>query len=167
VNCPVVAGSQVFLPWGDSSFYVLAPGGGFESAAGWTFTGGAGPIAGNESYFVHSSADRTSLSIPAGGSATTPAFCIDQTTPTMRYFVLGPKSAGATLTVEASYVDSHGVAGWRTLDKVKTSGGWQAAKAFKLPTKIQSPNVQFRFSVSGGSGSYQLDDVYVDPYIRG
>jgi hypothetical protein len=166
VSCPAVAGSQVFQRWGDSSSYVLAPGGDFENGApGWTLAGGAALTSGNETFFAHAAGDKTSVTIPAGGSVTSPAICIDQTMPTMRVFASGLNSAKASLTVEALYVDASGVGGWRKLDKVKSTADWTAQQSFKLPAKIESQTVQFRFSVDG-PGSYKIDDVYVDPYMR-
>lgn len=162
VTCPAVVGAPLFQPWGDSSLYVLAPGGDFESGApGWTFAGGATLGSGNENSFVHGKGDKTSATIPAGGSVTTPAICIDQTMPTMRVFVSGVNSAKASLTVEAL---TSPTSGWQKVDKVKTTGDWSPA-LFKLKAKIESQTVQFRFSVDG-PGSYKIDDVYVDPYMR-
>jgi len=42
-NCGTT--SQPFAPWNDSASYYLAGNGGFESAGGWTFTGGAAVVA--------------------------------------------------------------------------------------------------------------------------
>ena len=61
-----------FLPWNDSHSYFLAPGGSMESdlsAAGWSLTGGAGLVAGSESYDVTGTPDSMSLGLPDGSSA--------------------------------------------------------------------------------------------------
>ena len=66
--------SQAFAPFGDQHSYYLTSDGGFEGGgAGWTFTGGAKVVAGNETSYLHSSSDRSSLLIPNGGTATSPA----------------------------------------------------------------------------------------------
>src|SRR3954453_2805958 len=63
-----------FTRWLDLFQYTLVPGGNFESnAAGWTLTGGAQVVSGNESFNV--SGGSHSLSLPAGSSATSPAMC--------------------------------------------------------------------------------------------
>jgi hypothetical protein len=164
---PPSAFTTPFAWWGDWSSYVLAPDGGLEGGGlGWTFEGGASVRFGNEPFYVHGFFDSRRLDLPAGSSATTPPLCIDASYPTMRFFLSGLWSGGSKLTVEALYVDAYGVASWHKLGSIGTTGGWQAVKAIKLPDKIESPSVQFRFSVSGGFGGYQLDDLYVDPYIR-
>src|SRR6266571_7697488 len=68
--------SAVFLPWGDTSNYMLTPGGSFEeSTTLWKLSGGAKVVSGNEPYFIHSKKDRSSLYMPAGSSASTPTMC--------------------------------------------------------------------------------------------
>jgi hypothetical protein len=166
--CPATSAlSTPFTWWGDPSWYVLAPDGGLEGGGlGWTRAGGAAVRYGNEPFRVGGFFDNKMLDLPAGSSATTPPLCIDASYPTMRFFLSGVSSGGSKLTIEAYYVDAYGVGGWRKITTMTTAGGWQVGKIVKLPEKIQSPSVQFRFSVSGGFGGYQLDDVYVDPYIR-
>src|SRR3954465_4057762 len=76
-DCDGAALSQPFAQWGDSNFYKLVPGGDFEgSQAGWTLAGGAKKVAGSESYRATGEAGIYSVSIPAGGSVTTPATCV-------------------------------------------------------------------------------------------
>src|SRR4051794_3038232 len=75
--CSSAGAEQVFRPWSDSRNYVLAPDGGFEAGAkGWSLSGGAQTVAGNESYNLNSSADRTALSLPPGSSAGSPPVCM-------------------------------------------------------------------------------------------
>jgi hypothetical protein len=166
--CPTSALSTPFLPWGDGSSYALAPDGGLEAGgAGWVLAGGAAVRLGNESYHVLGAGDSRMLVLPPGGSATTPALCVDDSVPTMRFFVSGPLSFASNLTVEARYVDSGGTIAWHPLGTISgTATRWHPSRIFQLPTSIQSPSVQLRFSVAGGFGSYRLDDLYVDPYIR-
>src|SRR5947208_10755493 len=60
--CPS-ATSTPFTTWKDYANYAFAPDGGFESGgSGWSLSGGARAVSGNESYYVHSSTDKTSLS---------------------------------------------------------------------------------------------------------
>src|SRR4051794_17613359 len=72
-DCDGAQLTQPFSHWGDNNFYKLAPGGDFEgSLAGWTFAGGAKKVAGSESFGVTGGTGSYTLSIPAGGSGTTP-----------------------------------------------------------------------------------------------
>ena len=67
---------RVFLRWLDPIPYYLAENGGFESgSAGWTLTGGAKVVSGNEPFFLNSKNDRFSLSLPSGATATSPWTC--------------------------------------------------------------------------------------------
>ena len=72
--CSYPDAEQVFSQWGDSSYYELAPDGGFEEGGtGWTFTGGAALVAGNETEYLNGDADETSLSLPYGAVGDQPA----------------------------------------------------------------------------------------------
>ena len=91
--------SAVFAPWGDHASYYFAPNGGFESgAAGWSLTGGSAVVAGNESYAVHGAGDAQSLSIPAGGTAST-TVCYGLLYPDVRFFVADASAQPATVHV--------------------------------------------------------------------
>ena len=80
--------SQPFARWGDMSNYVLMPGGSFEAGSPvWVLSGGAKTAAGNESYHVRAASDVSSLALPAGSSATSPAACTSIYHPTMRFFL--------------------------------------------------------------------------------
>ena len=75
---------QAFSVFGDQGSYTLLPGGAFEdqAAPGWLLLGGAAVVSGNEPFFLHSALDTSSLSLPAGSVAVSPATCVgvfDQT----------------------------------------------------------------------------------------
>jgi hypothetical protein len=152
--------SNPFLPWNDASNYVLAPNGGLE--AGGALTGGAAVVTGNETYQVHGKADTRSLSIPAGGSATTATFCLDPNYPTMRFFVAGDTTAA--LSVDILYTDASGKPAWHQLGKVTPGSAWAPSPVLKLIDKAQQPTAQFRFTAE--KGAVRVDDVYIDPFFR-
>ena len=87
VVCPGTS-STVFAPWGDQDQYTPAPGGNFESMSGWTLTGGAAQVVGNESFYVNAKTDTHSLSLPTGATATTPSICVNVYDPTIRLFAM-------------------------------------------------------------------------------
>ncbi len=163
-NCSPSVGAPVFAAWNDSRSYVLAPGGDFEAGSTWTFSGGASVGLGNESFFAHGLADTHSVTIPAGGSATTPALCIDPTQPTIRYFTAAADLAPAQLSVQLISTDVYGLTKTTQLGLQPVPGGWQLSHSFGLAQRRNSPSVQLRFSASGAA--VRLDDVYIDPYIR-
>lgn len=163
-NCGSTA--AVFSPWGDSADYYFPANGGFESgASGWTLSGGASVVSGNEPFDLHSSSDSHSLSIPAGGSAST-NLCFGLLYPDLRFMVAGD---GATVHVTVSAQNLLGIVS--TLDGGTFTAGSSWAPSPRLSTllsAITSPlgakTMTVRISVSGASA--QIDDVYVDPFVR-
>ena len=101
--CPYPT-SPVFLRWGDHHNYALTPGGDFESsAAGWTLTGGARVVTGNESFNVGGPGQTHSLSLPAGSSATSPPMCIGAFSGGMRLFTSNTGKTISKLRVQVIY----------------------------------------------------------------
>src|SRR3954469_5842148 len=124
-SCADPATSHPFLPWLDIASYVPAPDGGFEAGAkGWALDGAA-TVAGNETYRVGGSADDTALRVPAGGSATSPAFCVGLEHPTARLFA---KRVGgsllSTLRVDVQFEDALGHTHALPIGVVLGTGGW-------------------------------------------
>ena len=172
--CPGQSLSTPFSQWGDTSNYFLLPGGSFEGTAdqvGWTLSGGASLTTGNEPFYVGRSSDSQSLSVPAGGTATSPYFCVDNTMPDLR-FLAQEASAGSDLQVTALVQTSTGVSAVSLADLADGSmSEWAPTQPItgdtgSLPdgTKLE---VALQFSAPGASGSWEIDDVYVDPYRSG
>lgn len=174
--CDSQAVANPFTPWGDAGDYVFAPNGGLESGlAGWTTTGAAAVVRGNEPFLVHAASDRSALSLPAGATATTPALCVGFLYPYSRLFVNGP--GGATLKVELLFVDPKGGAQAVPVGLVAGSGAWLPSKRLATVGMLIAPlsalsittgladrysAVAFRFTAQGGT--WLLDDLYVDPW---
>lgn len=161
---------QVFLPWADPAAYTLAPGGDFEGVGtSWQLASGAKRVRGNEPFMVHESTDTRSLSIPAGGSATSPAICVGLGDPTLRLFAIG---GGATseLKVEVIYETALGTV-TQPVGYVPERDAW--GPTLQLPFLANATgllsldgltaSVQFRFTALGSVG-WKIDDVYVDPW---
>jgi hypothetical protein len=176
VACPNPT-SYPFAQFGDPSAYAVAPNGGFEGGStGWTLTGGAKVVSGNESYFV-SGAGTHSLSLPAGSSATSPPMCVGLLDTKMRLFIANSGSARSQLRVQAIYGGGAGAllgglgqtlgisdeafdtagASWQPTPPVELLGG-------TLPLFTQY--VQFRFTPLGTNGGWRIDDVYLDPLMH-
>ena len=154
--CPI-AGSQVFLPWNDKALYYLAPGGGFESdTTSWTLSGDATTSIGNETFFLGGSADTASLTLPAGASALSPAFCVETGSPTLRLFYEGG-SSGSSLKVEAIYAG-----GTKVTSVTSASSVWTpTARLPILGPGLKTGWAQLRLTAVGAG--YSVDDVYIDP----
>jgi hypothetical protein len=158
---------QPFAPWGDDSHYVLTPGGSFEGSNPWTLSGGAQVTSGNEPFYLNSSSDSHSLTIPAGGSATSVSICLGILDPTLR--LVGKSSDGSPLHVD---VYARGVLGLVKLPDsadISLSTAWAPSSVQVLTlqnilalTNLGTTNIVLEFS-STGSATDQLDDVYLDP----
>jgi hypothetical protein len=156
--------STPFAGWKDYSHYALAPDGGFESgASGWALSGGARAVSGNESFYVHSSSDKTSLSLPAGASATSPPMCISLLSSKMRFVMRG--DSGSSVKVQIVYrgvVSS--LLGLLDGGTASADGAWKPSPQVGMlggVLPLLTASVSFRFTAVGGDAA--IDDVYLDP----
>jgi len=166
-GCGYGPGEQAFAGWGDSSDYVLAPGGSFEGSSPWRLTGGAQVVPGNEPFYLNSSSDSRSLLIPAGGSATSVPICLGILDPTVR--LVGESSDGSPVHVD---IYASGVLGLVKLPDsadIDLSSSWNASSVQVLTlqnllalTNLGTTSIVLRFSTTG-SASVRMDDVFVDP----
>ncbi len=167
-DCPTYASDAVFSAWLDPFSYSLAPAGDLETANGWTFTGGAKLVAGNESSYVHGKLDKSSLLLPSGATATSAPMCVGLEKPTVRFFARRPSFALLPLmTVEGVYKDNSGAT--RSLPFVGVplaGGGWSLQAPFVATGALlelgDHTMMQFRFRAA--IGDWQVDDLYVDPW---
>jgi hypothetical protein len=158
--------SQPFAQWADSNYYKLAPGGDFEgSLSGWSL-GGAQQASDSEPYGVAGSPGSYSLSLTAGGSATSPQTCVNAAYPTFRFFAR-TDSPGAAVAVSVVYSTPLG-RGTIPVGTVTLSGSWQPTLPMTTLSAIPgatgggTANVALQFTEL--SGSSQIDDVFVDPW---
>lgn len=96
--------------FGDPRPYFLAPGGRFEDrgTAGWRLSGNAQYNNPGCPYALFSASDIEALRLRPGGSATSPAFCVDLDYPSLRFFLADFEARGAELEVEVIYPDMAG-----------------------------------------------------------
>lgn len=156
--------SQPFTRWLDSSYYKLVDD--FETGAGgWTLTGGARVVDGN----APQREGARSLLLPAGSTATTPPVCVGLDEPTLRYFSRQGSGLVAPLTVTVQVQLSLGA--WVTLPVGTDAGGaWGPSPVHpvvaNLLTLSRSDKTAIRFKFAPAGGSWQIDDVFVDPRNR-
>jgi hypothetical protein len=169
-NCDSATASKVFQPWLDGANYSLAPGGNAEgSTAGWTFAGGAKVVSGNEPWKVGGGGAK-SFAIPSGGKLTTAPVCVGLDNPTIRFFAR--RTGGSLLSTLAVSVRFQTVLGLTATLPIGVVPGLSTSWSPSLPMTVIAnllpllPNdktaVQFQFTPVLG-GSWQVDDVYVDP----
>lgn len=174
-SCPAQPVSTPFSQWGDSSSYFLVPGASFEGTADqvdWSLSNASATAGSNEPFRVNGSSDGQSLTINGGGSATSPFFCVDNTMPDLRLFAQ-QIAAGSDLRVDALVQTPSGVTAVpvAALADGSMSSSWAPTAPISGNTAA-IPNgasimVALRFEVPSSAGSWQIDDIYVDPYRAG
>ena len=168
-SCNYGPASHPFARWGDVASYTLVPGASFESGApGWTLAGGARVVSGNESYYANSAADSQSLSLPAGSSATTAPFCVSLNRPTIRFFVTNGGSSSSKLRVKVVFQGLLGVLGILDGGTITAGRAWSASPVMlaTLHAPLGTKSAQFVFTPADSSGSWRIDDLYVDPWVN-
>lgn len=173
-NCEQETLERPFARWLDLLQYQLVPDGSFEAgAAGWTLSGGAKVVAGNEPFYVHGAGESKSLSLPRGSSATTPVMCTRIDKPLMRFFA--KSSAGllslSLLSVEVLFETAGGQVLSLPVGVVTPTTKWQPtlplpvlASLLPLLPGAETP-IAFRFKPVG-SATWTIDNVYLDPARR-
>jgi hypothetical protein len=165
--------SQTFLKtWNDTGWYKLATGGSMESSTGWTLSK-AKVVSGNEPWYVRSSKDSRSLSVPAGATATSPYTCIDTGSPYFRVFARNTGATSSKLKVEVLFKDSSGAVKTLPTSSISlTNSSWRLSGRLGLASgqvaqaADGTAQVAFRFSPMDSVGKWQIDDLYVDPRRR-
>jgi hypothetical protein len=170
-GCPHRPVVHPFTPWSDSADYFLAPNGGFEQGAtSWALRGSAAVAVGNEPFHVAGPRDTRSLRLLAGSSATTAPFCIGVEHRTMRFVTNA--AASSSLNVDAVIDGAGGTQRAVRMGTVRGSGTWAPSAIVPMVVNTlaaqtgNAMNVRLRFTPYG-SGSWSIDDVFVDPYHRG
>jgi hypothetical protein len=168
---PVVAAH--LSPFGDKRDYFVAPGGDFEgTTAGWQLGGGAKVVGGNEPFDVLGKG-ASSLQIPAGGSATSPEFCVDLNYPTFRFLATQQQlAADAGLQVDVIYPEIvkgnvHQAAAYAPQKE------WKLMKDVKLDPQRAGKKagwrrvaLRFRVPATKKGAVWNVDNILIDPRCR-
>ena len=168
-SCNYGPASHPFASWGDVASYTLVPGGSFESGApGWTLSGGARVLSGNESYYANSPSDSHSLLLPSGSSATTAPFCVSLNRPTIRLFVVNGGSSSSRLRVKVVFRGLLGVLGVLDGGTIGAGRSWNASPVMlaTLNAPLGTKAAQFVFTPADSTGAWRIDDLYVDPWVN-
>lgn len=157
--------SQPFAQFGDYRDYTFGTNGGLENGStGWSLGGGQ-IVKGNESFFVHSSADRYSLALSPGDVSLSPNLCMGTTSTVTRFFVRS--SDGGRVRVQVVLRNLLGqVLGVVQVSDVTAGPSWSAGPAIlnldSLLGLVGVSSIQLKFTELGGN--VQVDDIYVDPW---
>jgi len=166
LTCP--ANLQPFAQFGDDNDYFGFANNGFESGTnGWSVSGST-VVSGNEPWNVNGPG-ASSLAIGPGGTASSPRVCTALLAPDWRMFA---KSNGANGSLRAQIV-FYGLLGNVTGILNLTSfgsadyAGWEPTA--DVPSLLSLPlatvSAQLRLTNTGSSGTWQVDDVFVDPWL--
>ena len=163
--------SQKFSRWSDTSYYASLLNGGFESYGGWTLSGGARVVSGNEPFYIGgNSRDSHSLLLPAGSSAYSGTVCFALGDWHLRFLMRNAGASSGRLHVQVVVPSLLG--GLLTvLDGGTVSGtsSWAPSPRLELllsnvTSLLGTKAVAFRFTPVGLGAAYQIDDVYLDPW---
>jgi hypothetical protein len=170
-SCSATNTSTPFAAWGDTKSYFLMPDGGFEAGApAWIKTGTA-IVSGNETSFVNGRTDTHSLAMPTLSLAVSPTVCVSMGDNTVRLFVKNSGVANSVLHIEA-YVQNPltGLVLSTGFDIKGTSGstGWAPTNQLWIPNLLGgvlgTQRLTLAFSARGAAATWNIDDVFVDPF---
>jgi hypothetical protein len=152
--------SQPFARWLDPASYELAPGGDFETSS-WNLENGAALVPGSERFAATGTLGSSSLSLPAGATAQSPATCVDAAYPTVRMFVSGTGLIAVSV-VYGNTVLPAGVA--------VAAGGWAPSLVSLTSSALvglaSDGSAQVSLRLTTLVGNVRVDDVFVDPWNR-
>lgn len=162
--------SQVFSRFGDSSNYARMLNGGFENGStGWVLGGGARVVSGNESYYLSGNrSDSHSLLLPAGSSAYSGTVCFALGDWHLRLMAKRVSTSGG-LHVQVIVPSILGLLTILDGGTINGSGSWAPSPRLALLLSnvisiLGTRAVAFKFTPVGTGASYQMDDVYLDPW---
>jgi hypothetical protein len=171
-NCGARVEATPFRAWSDTHSYFLMPGGDFESgAAGWTLTGGSAVVGGSESFLTNHATDSHSLKMVAGSVAASPTICVAMGENSARLFVKSSGGASSVLHVQV-YVQNRltGLVLSTGFDVAgnATRNVWTPSPRLFVPNLLGGvlgdQNLTVVFTTKGAPATWNIDDVYVDPF---
>ena len=164
--------TKPFAQFGDSANYKLVRNGAFETGTdGWTLTGGARVVTGNEPWKVGGSGHAKSLVLPAGSTAISPVSCVGLGEPTLRFFAKKNRAALlgiSTLAVSVYVKTSLGLTVAVPVGTVLNGGQWKPTPQLLIVANLlpllPGDRTPVAFQFTPVLGDWQMDDLYVDPW---
>lgn len=161
--------SKPFAQFGDNNDYYAVPNNGLESgSAGWSLGSGAYVAPGNEPWYVGGFGAR-SLALRPGSTAYSPAACINLFDPHIRAFAKS-NGADAALRIQVLFYgltgNLLGALNWADQEP-GAFADWQPTGnvASVLAVPLTTSYFRVKFTSLAQSGSWQVDDLYVDPWV--
>ncbi len=161
---------QTFSLFGDYDWYVLAPGGSFESGTrSWSRSGSAYVVRYDHGYDLYPGAGNMSMWMRSGSRATSPKFCVHREMPHGKFMAQAQAGTGR-LDVEVRAYD-------RDYDLTDSARGsinasdheeWAPSRAVSMLTQDMEIGKRGYVDIRYYSyGEWAIDDVLIDPYRRG
>ena len=161
---------KAFARFGDAAPYTLLVGGDIE-APGWEAAGSPSVVGDNEPFFLSSKADGHSLRLASGDGATFHAACVERLKPRIRFLARASGGEGS-LRVDVRYENRTGphTVTVATLDATSFRS-WAPTD----PLTFLNPKARLASQITGtvhvtlrpsGAAVWQVDDLYIDPYLR-
>lgn len=168
VPCSTPQTAPYFARWGDQGQYFLAPGASFVpgTSDGWTMSAGASSVAGGDPWDVTGASAPWSAAIPAGGSLTSQAICVNANQNAIRFFYKSPGVPGSGLRVFMETWQGNAVS-TNTLMLNGQPAGWQVSYFTYLPSLWNTQGqeqVVISFTPANTPAPWQVDDVMIDPW---
>ena len=164
---PCGATTNPFTAWGDPASYCAFPNLGFESGATkWTLGGKASIVAGNEPWNVSGSGTHA-LQLAPGATAQSATLPVNLLDPWVRLFAHSSGANGSlrvkvvfrgllgniTGLLNAGNLSPGDYASWHPTQRVLSS----------LALPVLTTSAQVVLTSAASSGTWQVDDVYLDP----
>ena len=160
-TCNTSTLSQPFSRWLDFASYELAPGGSFAGSS-WSLSGGAQIVSGAEPYDAAGSPSSSSLSLPAGSSAESPATCVTAAYPDVRYFIGGTGVVAVSVVYNGLAIPAGTTVG---------TGWWApslpAVTASAITGALNGGTAQVSLRFTALLGNPKVSDVFIDPCRSG
>lgn len=171
VPCTTRSEAKVFSLWNDDRSYFRAPDGGFESPLSeWRLGNGAAIVSDNQPWKLAAN-DSRALQLGPNATAEGRTMCTGAGEEYARFFVRDPGVINARLRIDVtvrsrytglsitmtSYEWSQGVAGWRVAEPV-----W--VPDMRFDNQYQEVTMVIVNDSPYASGTWKVDDVYVDPF---
>jgi hypothetical protein len=161
--------SQPFAQFGDYNSYFAGPNNGLEDGStGWSMGSGASVGRGNEPWYIGGWGSH-SLVLAPGATAYSPATCINLLDPHVRAFA---RSNGADDALRVQVI-FYGLAGnllgvLNVADQQADDySSWQPTGDVSsvLAVPLATTSFRVRFTSLAGHGTWQVDDLFVDPWV--
>jgi hypothetical protein len=163
------ATSHPFTNWGDQGSYCAFPNLGLESGrTGWALTGTTSIVSANEPWHV-SGPGTHALQLAPGATALSPSLPVSLLDPWIRFFAHS-RGANGPLHVQVRFRGLLGnLTGVLNFGSLSPGGfaSWQPTQDVlsTLALPLLTSTAQVELTSQAKSGSWQVDDLYLDPRV--